>query len=414
MLDDINKIIPEMDENDSEKMYNNLSKKSVIKKERTINKKLILSLASILLIISLVSIGIGFSLNNSYKSNTKNVIDEGTSDNSSINSNNSATTNINNIMNINEKSIIGIAAYNEFDKQGKTKLTNYSSFVNEDNDTINEDNIKNDENDNNDYYKASYPYDYVKIVKGYKFTIKVNDINDQTAKEIIETNCGLGTLEVVVADFITYVGSLPDLSESVNDTLICIRGYNGYYTILLNSASFKYDYFSSLSHATYVFSSHKKILSDDVSKDFTPPIVTIIIDDNINSKHVYFESGDNLGSESDYNSTYAFENIGEIDTIIEGDIQSILDITKFVEKDIEVTINSINYENKIINVDSNTNLKIVHINETTKGTRIDEIKVGDNLIIKYYELYANYKPIEVIANSIQLINNETVIKDNIE
>ena len=203
---------------------------------------------------------------------------------------------------INENSLIGIAAYYEFDNKTVNNISNIS-IKNKNSNLIDSDYESKEE----EYLKISYPYDYVKIISAYKFSIYVDDIEDQVAKEIIESSCGLGELEVVISDFETYIEKGETRYPSVQDTLISLRGYNGYYTILVNSGVYIDN------NSLEVFSSHKKLLDEEVSKDFTPPILSIFLEKKNNNEHyVYFETSNDLLSFGNYNQEKAFKNTTEI------------------------------------------------------------------------------------------------------
>ena len=64
MFDDIDKIIPKLDEKDSEAIYQKLSKKKVEKKSSIINNRIIVAFATFVLLIFVV-IPVGIMINNS-------------------------------------------------------------------------------------------------------------------------------------------------------------------------------------------------------------------------------------------------------------------------------------------------------------------------------------------------------------
>ena len=144
--------------------------------------------------------------------NTLNSSSEKPTINSFVEENNKE---INYSTSINENSLIGIAAYYEFDNKVVNNISNIS-IKNKNSDLIDSDYESKEE----EYLKISYPYDYVKIISAYKFNIYVDDIEDQVAKEIIENSCGLGELEVVISEFETYVEKGETRYPSVQDTLI--------------------------------------------------------------------------------------------------------------------------------------------------------------------------------------------------
>ncbi len=387
MLEDIKKIIPKLDEKDSEVMYEKISKKEVEKKNHVFHKKIIVTFATFVLLLFII-IPTGIIINNTGK--CSNPIQPSCSSNDSNNNG----IQYNNHALLNENSVIGIAAFNEFDTKGVRKLSNVTiEFTNENSsfsDLDKEDSLK------GEYLKFSYPYDYVKINSAYKFSINVVDIEDNVAKKIIESSCGLGELEIVVAEFQTYVEENGSIYLSVQDTLICLRGYNGYYTILENSGVYTND--SSLK----VFSSHKKLTEDEISKDFTPPILSIFLKEETQSSYVYFETSDNLLSFGNYKQEAAFKNRNEIEKVARNTLYSVLQLTQLPIKEVEATILEIDLEYKMVKVQTKSNLEYVYINEDTEGVQLENMNTGDIILVEYDFLFNKYDPTKVIANTISI------------
>lgn len=395
MLDDINKIIPKLDEKDSEKIYQKLSKKKVEKKKAIFNNKIVITFVTFILLLFII-IPVGIMINDSKPRPSQTPGSNNGLENGDLQYYNTL---------LNENSVIGIAAFNEFDKTNAVELSNLSFRLNFNNSeivTLDEDvenpngEISDYEEDQDEPLKISYPYDYVKIKSAYKFSINVFDIEDSIAKEIIESNCGLGELEIVVAEFETYVEAYGYISLSVQDTLICLRGYNGYYTILVNSGGYVAD--STL----LVFSSHKKLTEDEVNKDFTPPILSIFLKEEANSRYVYFETSDNLLSFGNYNQDFAFENSNEIEMVSRNTLYSVLELTQLPVKNVEATVIEINLEYEMVKVQTEYNLEYIYINENTEGAELENINVGDIIIIEYDLLFEEYNPINVTANTITI------------
>ena len=397
MFDDIDKIIPKLDEKDSEAIYQKLSKKKVEKKSSIINNRIIVAFATFVLLIFVV-IPVGIMINNSNLGpNQPSGPSIGPEDSELQYNNNSF---------LNENSVIGIAAFKEFDETNAQKLSNLSirvNYKNSDVTTLDENleesngDISDVENETNEPLKITYPYDYVKINSAYKFSINVINIEDNVAKEIIEENCGLGDIEVVVAEFETYVEENGYNVLSVQDTLICLRGYNGYYTILVNSGVYTND--SSL----HVFSSHKKLTEDEVSKDFTPPILSIFLEEKSNNeRYVYFETSDNLLSFGSYDRNKAFKNTTEIEHVSRSTMYSVLELTRLPVKEVEASVLEIDLEYKMLKVQTEYNLEYVHIDENTENVNLENINIGDIIIVEYDFLFDGYNPIKVIANSITI------------
>ena len=109
MFDDIDKIIPKLDENDKEKIYRNISKRKVEKK--AFNKKLILAFASVILLALIVipiSIAVGINNKPANTNNTPPLPIE---------------TQTTHEVQLDEKNIVGMAAYSEF-KNNTTNVKN--------------------------------------------------------------------------------------------------------------------------------------------------------------------------------------------------------------------------------------------------------------------------------------------------
>lgn len=346
----------------------------------------------------LIVLAIGLS---SCNINTLNSSSEKPKINSSIEENNKE---INYSTSLNENSLIGIAAYYEFDNKVVNNISNIS-IKNKNSDLIDSDYESKEE----EYLKISYPYDYVKIISAYKFNIYVDDIEDQVAKEIIENSCGLGELEVVISEFETYVEKDEIRYPSVQDTLVSLRGYNGYYTILVNSGVY------TNNNSLEVFSSHKKLLDEEVSKDFTPPILSIFLEKKNNNEHyIYFETSNDLLSFGNYNVDKAFKNTTEIINVSRSTMYSTYELTKMPIKEISASVINIDIENKCLEVETIDKLKYVYFNEYTEGVDITSINVGDVILVEYDFLFERYNPIRVYANTINLNLNILTFKFVVE
>jgi len=395
MFDDIDKIIPKLDEKDSEAIYQKLSKKKDEKKSLIFNNRIFVAFATFVLLIFVV-IPVGIMINNSnIGPNQPSGPSIGPEDNDLQYNNNSF---------LNENSVIGIAAFKEFDETNVQKLSNLSIRVNYKNGDVTtlDENLEEPNGDISDVenyepLKVAYPYDYVKINSAYKFSINVINIEDNLAKEIIESNCGLGDIEVVVAEFETYVEENGYNVLSVQDSLICLRGYNGYYTILANSGH------REEGDWTHIFSSHKKLLEDEVSKDFTPPILSIFLEEKSNNeRYVYFETSDNLLSFGSYDRNKAFKNTTEIEHVSRSTMYSVLELTRLPVKEVEASVLEIDLGYKMLKVQTEYNLEYVHIDENTENANLENINIGDIIIVEYDFLFDGYNPIKVIANSITI------------
>lgn len=296
----------------------------------------------------------------------------------------------------NEASLIGIAAYYEFDKKGVSNLSNLFFNINSTSSKV----YSLSEDDDKEYLKVSYPYDYVKINSAYKFSVNINSIKDRASEEILLNSCGLGELEVVVAEFETYIEDDGVRILSVSDTLISLRGYNGYYTILANSGH------RENSDFMHIFSSHKRLLEEEVSKDFTPPILSIFLEEKSNNeRYIYFETSNDLLSFGSYKKDYAFKNITEIEYVSRSSMYSVFELAKLPTKEISVSIVEIDFEKKCIEVESETNLEYIYYTSYTEGVEITELNIGDIIKIEYDFLFETYDPTHVYVNSIIVLES---------
>lgn len=366
MLDDLKKIVPQMDANDSKKIYNNITKDSQ-KKPKYHFSKIITFMVIIIMIIPISILIINKS------------IDEKTEDEKMIPNDNNLPESFS-YKAIDDISLIGIAVFSEFDKQETLELSVSSITLDEDICLLSDD------------LKVSYPYDYIKIIEAYKFEIEVNDIPNEKIKEIIESSCGLGKLEVVVGEFETYVSSNGINKLAVQDTLISLRGYNGYYTILDNSGRLQNNKF------TRIFSSHKKLTNDEVSKDFTPPIISIILEEKEDERYIYFEISDNIMG-FDYNTDTFYISTSPLEKVSRNTLYDVMELIKLPTKTINATILEINYDNKVIKVQTDDNLKYVYY-ENDEDINLDDLSVGDVITVVYDDYFDAYNPTTVNANSI--------------
>lgn len=393
MLDKIKRIIPKMEKEDADIIYNNITKE---KTKRYFSKKPILLVTTIIILIIPLSVILFRDNNikdegNFIEPNEQNKIPENQSQHPKT---------------FNEISLLGMAAFSEFDKKENLALNS----VSQNNDII--------FLGENDYLKVSYPYDYIKIIEAYKFDIDITGITEAEGKTILESNCGVGKLEVVVASFETYEENEGVMTPLIADTLISLRGYNGYYTILVNSITYQSDDYQN-DKCLMVFSSHKKLNSDEVSKDFTPPILSIILEEENDNRYLYFKTSDKLIGDSDYIKEETYKNTSELENVSRSTLYDVMELTKLPTKIISASILEIDYENGIIKVNTDyltetdtdgeyfaesnsvkitTNLEYVYY--SIEDEIINNLNVGDIIIIEYDYLFDNYNPSNVIANVI--------------
>lgn len=286
------------------------------------------------------------------------------------------------IKSYNENNILGIAAYKEFDNSKVMKMSNR---------IINKNKLASISKLDDDIVKVSYPFEYIKIVSASKFSVNIESIEDEYAENTIKGNCGLGALEVVYAEFDAYTA---DGTVLLTDTLISIRGYNGYYTILANSIDF-------IGNHTYVFSSHKKLLSDEVNKDFTSPILTVILEEEKDERYLFFESSETELGFSNFDKALAFKNTSIVEKVSKNTAYTMLELSRIPVISCNAEIVNIDLENKNIHIKSNNNLKCIYYDDFTEGVSVNNLQIGDNIIIEYDYLFEGYNPFYTYVNSIE-------------
>ncbi len=152
-----------------------------------------------------------------------------------------------------------------------------------------------------------------------------------------------------------------------------------------------------------VFLNHKKILEDEVNKDFTPPILSIFLEEKSNNeRYVYFETSDNLLSYGSYNRDLAFKNTTEIECVSRSILYSVYELAQLPTKELIVSIIKIDTESKTLEIGSETNLKYLYYNDGTEGVDITTLQVGDTIKIEFDFLFEGYDPTGVYVKAIKL------------
>lgn len=311
--------------------------------------------------------------------------------------------NLNDTSRIGNINILGLASYKSFETETSKKL---SKQVIRKNTSI----IKLADNNDNDEIKqclyVSYPYDYIKINTAQKYQLSIDENESNEALEPIITNCGLGNLEVVYATFTTYIQEGDKKLPSVTDTLISIKGEKGFFTILANSGG------NHNGELQEIFSSHKKLTSSDVNKDFEPPIYSIMFSKKQDGEFsLSFVKSNNLATYSDFDDSVKYDfNDSNVEILTREVMYDVLSLVKLPEVTKQVIVSSIDLDQKIISVDSQDSLKWLILDEYTETSNdlLSTLEVGDTIVITYDDLFNDYKPVCVYANSIKIIINETV------
>lgn len=284
-----------------------------------------------------------------------------------------------------EFSLLSIASHREFEDNNEKKITNtiMQYKVDSTQHTINSNNI-------------SYSFEYVEIISAIKFNLLSTDIVDAIAKNIIEENCGIGILEVVIAKFNVYENVEGKLCILASDTMLSFKGENGYYTVLANGGVNIDDGY------IITFSSHKKLLESSINKDFTPPILTIFFKIEGDDKYIYFKTSDKKIEISDYNHNNQLIKIKVLKQVSKNTIYSIYELSKLPIMKVELLIKNVDVKNCKILVSSVTKLNVIYFTNYTNGVSLFDLKNGDRIIVEYDYLYNGYNPISVKANSIYL------------
>ena len=305
------------------------------------------------------------------------------------------------------ENMLGVAAFKVFEnnnssvrnnKRFKPVLTNTNkAYFDNDENSLN-DNSNNHTslsevshlNDNSN--KISYEFDYVKILSAKKFSITIDDLShDETTKEIIESNCGLGEVDVVIADFETYIQKNGSLRSTISDELISIRGYNGYYTILLNS----YLHWNGIEVSAY--SSHKTITESAVEKDFTGTITTIFVRKENDRFYVSFRSEEHISSVYNYDLEHEYVS-SDIELANGSELYSALNLNTFTTTTIEGIIKNISIDTKRLSLEVSGGYRIVLL--SSNKIDISNFNIGDEVIVEYAKLYDEYTPHYINAISI--------------
>lgn len=297
--------------------------------------------------------------------------------------------------------VLGLASYKSFETETTQKSSKQASRKNT---TLSE--LSNNEDEIKQYLYVSYPYDYIKIDSAQKYHFTINENDACEALDPIITNCGLGDLEVIYATFTTYNKEDYTIEASVTDTLISIKGKKGFYTILANSGSFNNQ------ESQEIFSSHKKLTSSDINKDFEPPIYSIMFSKKQEGNYsLQFLKSDNLATYSDFSESekYLFDG-NDVEILTREVVYEVLNLVKLPEVTLEVVVTDIDLDKKIITIESHDSLKWLIIDDYTEVSDdfFSILKIYDTIEITYDDLFSDYKPDYVYANTIRIANEETL------
>ena len=412
MLDDLNKLVPKLDEDDKERMFNNINNMNNNKKPKKAFGKnyIIVTLSFILVLAILIPTLIIISNNNNSSEKENNNTNTNTPTTSYdpktsetiINTENNtgygpgiSYDNNEAIVYLEKEDLLGVAAFNAFENKTTEKLMHF-------NETDYNPLMPTSTSITHTYEeKIIYPFNFVEIVNAYKFKIEVDDIIDSYAKKVIEEKCGLGIIEVVVADFNTY----DDINSYslIEDKLISFRGENGYYTSLMNGGElYSNTWF-------YTFSEHKKISDEGVTKELSlKKGLKITLKEDFKKLSLTIYSGNEKRGE-DYSLNEAYCCMGEYETLTVSRIFKVNSLIQYPIIMVECKIVSLNLDEGIINVSSDIyNLDTINIDENTKIE--EELEIDMIINVKYYQLFKYYNPKTVTA--IEILKSDIEIDEN--
>ncbi|MDE7214108.1 MAG: hypothetical protein K2N42_05970 [Anaeroplasmataceae bacterium] len=257
----------------------------------------------------------------------------------------------------------------------------------------------------------TYPFDYVKIHSAIKFSISIPEDTEDEALEMIEASCGLGDLDVIIADFSTFVYDEEKeyLYLSVQDHMITIVGKKGIYTILSNSGSYQYD--QDKTYFSEIYSSHKTIDPNGINKDFVPPFYGINVKYGYDGLYdVSFTKNENLATYDDFTSAtkYAYD-AKKVERVSRDTMYSVLDLTSYPQDWIEGVITSIELDRSCFTITTEKDSYIeVYLNKDTvledNLIEMDSIwellEIDTHIAVRYDCWYDGYEPTSVYANQL--------------
>ena len=396
------------------------------------NKKIAVSpfikFASIAATVCFLIVG-GVALSNLLPNNSQDISSGITSASGTYSSNekpNEKPTNTN-AFKIDEKSALGLASVKEFERNNIKRINTNTVIENKNNGSLS----------NVNGHKLSshyeYPYNYVKIHSAFKFQIEIPIDTADEEIEIIKQNCGLGKLEVIVADFSTYLiddetdvndnGIFDDIYADITDTMITIKGSEGLYTILSESCLFEYVPDSDGATTIIskeVFSSHKTINNGSIDKDLVAPYYGILLHKNPLGESSVSFAKDDIGIVSywEFNKStkYTFD-LNEIEEVSRNTVYSVHDLMTLPENTITGTLINMNKEEmylELLEVNEGIDVieYLIHIDENTeydeKQIALDDLwnklKLEKIIEVKYDYLYEGYRPQNVYANSLIVLD----------
>lgn len=370
-------------------------------------KGLIMIIGVVLLsIISIITI----SSFDRVKDPTDNQIDEKPIDNdlNDVNDNNKNTDDNKQLIDKRSRfdslSLLGIAAVKEVHSQEASKRIERSKSKK----------VYVDETINPEGLVISYPYSYIKIHNAKSFVINISDGKESLAFDDLRNNCGLGNLEVIIADFTTYSEENGIVSSCCSDTLIAFKGSKGICTILMNS----YIRYPDKDITQYLFSSHKRLGQEEITKDFISDGYSVLLASTLEGNYLSFTDGmcypDDFLDEDKY-----FYDESKVVSVSNDSMYSILDLITFEETYVFGAISNVEINDNMLSSDVINIELICQEDEKVLNIIIDDLTLyndeyygieaikefllqSDSAMCKvsYYYLYDGYNPTTIYANSI--------------
>ncbi|MBQ6817810.1 MAG: hypothetical protein IJO27_05200, partial [Bacilli bacterium] len=299
--------------------------------------------------------------------------------------------------NLSNEDLIGIAAFRVFEEQKELSV----------NPLVFKDKYKARKIEN-EYHKIDYDFEYIKIENAIKFDFEIKSNIDELAYQMLDAECGTGEVEVVIADFTTYsyIDGYNIPHRDIVDRLISIRGREGYFTIITNSGT------RTETGWTDFFSSHKKLTSNSVEKDFTPPILTIYVEEIGEDLKIAFKASQDILSKNDFNDINKELVSGPFEEGAADEMYAALDLAKVPVKNIicqveridEVLNGTTKYYYLLV---SNVvyDVKNIYIVDETVCDFKSEIEIGDQINVYFNFYYLSYNPGSIVALKVERVEN---------
>lgn len=329
---------------------------------------------------------------------------------------------------IDNNALLGLASVKEFENAKVKKLGSYDYIEVDDNyNSVSSDYI--DANDFETHYE--YPFNFIKIHSAFKFQIEIPSDTVDEAVDVIRQNCGLGKLEVIVADFSTFLldddsdknnnGIFNDAFADITDTMITIKGSEGLYTILTNSGHYDYVYDKDgVCHivSSEIFSSHKTISDESIDKDFVVPYYGILLHKNpLGESSISFAKSDVsiVGDDDFKNKTKYIFDLEMIEEVSRNTIYNIHELTVLPQNTIMGNITYFDRDGKYLILEDVIEYGeyIIHIDNDTEfdeetillDVLLNMLESAKMIEVTYDYLYDGYKPHNVYANSIVILSD---------